>query len=87
MSKQSVMRVFNELWFWFGLIICPIIFIASVFNTGRLLGHLIYRSESLLQALSAAPARLELVVSLSLVILTASEFYRAFSRAKVRFVG
>ncbi|ABV86876.1 hypothetical protein [Shewanella pealeana] len=76
------MRVFYELWFWFGLIICPIIFIASVFNTGRLLGHLIYRSEPLLQALSTEP--LELVASLSLVICTGSEFYRAFNRAKER---
>ncbi|WP_299807744.1 hypothetical protein [uncultured Shewanella sp.] len=81
------MRVFNQFWFWFGLIICPIIFIASVFNTGRLLGHLIYRSEPLLQALSTAPERLELVVSLALAICTASEFYRALSRAKVRFAG
>lgn len=82
-----MMRVFKGFWFWFGLMICPIIFIVSVFNTGRLLGHLIHRSEPLLQALSTAPERLELVTSLALVICTASEFYRVFSPKKVRFSG
>ncbi|GIU31565.1 hypothetical protein L2719_12095 [Shewanella schlegeliana] len=83
------MRVFKAFWFWFGLVACPVIFIASVFNTGRLFGYLMFSEQAytqgLSQALSGSNDGIELLITISLGICAFSEFMRSFYQLKVRF--
>ncbi|MCL1146682.1 hypothetical protein L2747_11800 [Shewanella marinintestina] len=80
------MRFFKGFWFWFGLIICPVIIIVSVFNAGRIMGLLIYSEQPFTQSLTSHVG-IELVITLSLAICAISEFLRSIRHGKAKLSG
>ena len=80
------MIFFKGFWFWFGLIICPVIIFVSVFNAGRILGLFLYSEQPFTQSLTSHVG-IELVITLSLAICAISEFLRSIRHAKSKCAG
>ncbi|GGQ11102.1 hypothetical protein [Shewanella litoralis] len=68
----------TEVWFWYGLIICPILIILTTFGLGVQVGRTVYSEQ---------PFSLDVwqIVLMSVLLLSMSEFRRAVMAAKVRF--
>ncbi|MCK8046002.1 hypothetical protein MSG37_14030 [Shewanella sp. 1CM18E] len=80
-----MMKLFKQFWFWFGLLLCPLLMIASIFNLGRFLGYTLVSEQPFLQALNTGSIGIELLITLSLGICATFEFSRSLRLAKVKF--
>ncbi|MDR8524289.1 hypothetical protein [Shewanella fidelis] len=79
------MKLFKQFWFWFGLLLCPLLMIACIFNLGRFIGYTLVSEQSFLQAVHSSSIGIELVITLSLGVCATFEFLRSLRQAKVKF--
>lgn len=72
------MKTLKNLWFWFGLTICPIILLFALFRAGQLLGEILYSSTRY------NINQFDIIIFIS-AILAGFEFARSVRQARLRF--
>jgi len=71
-------KLIKSLWFWYGLTICPILVLLSLFGLGYQIGNNIY-------SLQPFSVDIWLVFLISVLLLAVSEFRRSLILAKFKF--
>jgi hypothetical protein len=68
----------TAVWFWYGLIICPILMMLTTFGIGVLVGIHVYTKQQF-------SIDIWQIMLVSVLLLSISEFRRAVIAAKVKF--
>jgi hypothetical protein len=78
-SQEVVLKSIKELWFWFRLVICPILILHGVYVIGKLVGNLLV-SQSGLPTLDSSH-----LIPLAGAFCALNVFFYTWKEAKVRF--